>query len=631
MAKTAAANPSPSQFGAFLRKQRQVLKLRQHEFAQQVGVSQSYISLLEKGKARPPSKGVCDRIAEIIKHDPRQLWLMTRGADIPFPEIQDLVSTLGRAARPKDARDRMFEDEVARLLALAGYRVTTAQEARLEGGDLLARARLGPVEHKLLVVCLRRAVGKPLSAAELAAFQGQLEDLRARGLVDRILVVSSLPYTEDAADLSRRLKVDLCSFFELNDGLFNFKTYLQDLVTQWENRSAREGPLELHLRCAWGQGPALGLLDVWLEGRLAPGVGAERQLLLLAPAGAGKSLLLARWAYELAQRGRGGSDPLRTQGEGGQRVPVLFPLSEVLPGRDLRASLVEFLQRRYGLALHSVGAFDELNRAGRLLLLLDGLEAWGQAGRKGLRERMQQISDLAQGEARLLVAAATGIFTAAGQDAEFAVHGLGAPASPSAELSSRLVTQLVADLEDRPVFEVLHLLPLAEGTVRRALEARLGAAGAEVHRKLAGLEGYIEILAHPGWLSEALRLEERLGARGLEMDLEGRVAVLAQRGLDRGEAQSRMGPQERRHFLEALAARLDELDLPGLNYAEFFELLREVLGKRADTRMDLDAFDQDLRTSMLLARLDDGRFGFAHELFQRHFARKPSRGRRVRK
>ncbi len=62
-------------FGEFVRAQRRLAQVSQRNLAQMAGVSDSYLSQLERGNYRP-SPQVVKSIAEAFNLEPRQLYMM---------------------------------------------------------------------------------------------------------------------------------------------------------------------------------------------------------------------------------------------------------------------------------------------------------------------------------------------------------------------------------------------------------------------------------------------------------------------------------------------------------------------------------------------------------------------------
>ena len=81
-----------------MRQQRELVGLTVHQVAEQVGVSASYISRLERGQQERPSSDVATRLAQVLRVPPKQFRKVAgifeeddRRAAVNIPTFQQAV------------------------------------------------------------------------------------------------------------------------------------------------------------------------------------------------------------------------------------------------------------------------------------------------------------------------------------------------------------------------------------------------------------------------------------------------------------------------------------------------------------------------------------------------------------
>lgn len=111
-------------FGEFVRAQRRLAQVSQRNLAKMSGVSDSYLSQLERGNYRP-SPQVVKALAKAFGLEPRQLFLM-----LGFMDDDDASSLSVENAIQLD--ERLTSDQKESLIRV--YRTFTASETS-GGGD----------------------------------------------------------------------------------------------------------------------------------------------------------------------------------------------------------------------------------------------------------------------------------------------------------------------------------------------------------------------------------------------------------------------------------------------------------------------------------------------------------------
>lgn len=133
--------------GELIRRQRRQLDLTQQELASRIGTSVPYIGHLETGKRRPSDK-VVTKLAETLRMDPRELYLLAN------PATKDLVSA---PAAPDSAStwELFLKDQRLRQT----YNITAEEIETLSQVAMLGEVR-SSLDYLYILNTIRQALGK---------------------------------------------------------------------------------------------------------------------------------------------------------------------------------------------------------------------------------------------------------------------------------------------------------------------------------------------------------------------------------------------------------------------------------------------------------------------------------------
>jgi transcriptional regulator with XRE-family HTH domain len=102
---------SPSSLGEFIRRQRELSKMSMREFARLAGISNPYLSQIERG-LRAPSEQVVNAIAETLKVSADNLY-EEAGVRVDEPEPSKVVEAIREdprlTARQRQALTQVYE------------------------------------------------------------------------------------------------------------------------------------------------------------------------------------------------------------------------------------------------------------------------------------------------------------------------------------------------------------------------------------------------------------------------------------------------------------------------------------------------------------------------------------------
>lgn len=254
-----------------------------------------------------------------------------------------------------------FERTVAGLLTLSGFSVKPEAIVGHKKVDLVASRRDLGRELNYAVEC--KLYSNRLSLDDLRKIESDYSPLYERGLIDVLLVVTSEPPTAAAAtriSLSRFLRHQTIS--ELRFSLIDFRRYLTDIRSSYVAEGLAHYYVPLYATVSSSGADAEELTPVvenWLRASEAP------PLALLGSYGSGKSTFLLHLANVCAKRFEAG--------ESG-RIPILIPLAEINSEQTVEGLLGRHFTHLHPTPGYSYGLFQELNRLGSFVLLLDGFD-----------------------------------------------------------------------------------------------------------------------------------------------------------------------------------------------------------------------------------------------------------------
>jgi len=395
---------------------------------------------------------------------------------------------------------------------------------------------------------------------------------------------------------------------ELYGQLFDFKHYAQWLKAECEQRGIVRFYVptacletELDETGQYRKYPyrSLGeeIVDQW---RLDEG---RNHLAILGEFGSGKTWFCYHYAYQQLQRYL--NDPASEE-----RFPILIPLREYANAGNMREMVTDLLANQY--KMHWTGGYnmlEELNRQGRLLLLLDGFDEMGRlakpamGGGSAALSNFQELATLVVPKSKVILTSRTEYF----RDIEEIQQILGRGESSNGDLLD----------PNKFRFEVYTVRSFDDEIVREALVKRFGANFQEEywHRILKD-DDLHDLAGRPvTWEMFADVLPELLTRKTVSLALLYRLWI--NRLLDQqvGQKRTRMQKWEKLLLLSELAWRMvgDATNLKLLiHYRDISELLTPQLTDILQNSLNQYQMDEELRTQSFLTRTPDGFYQFAH-------------------
>jgi MinD-like ATPase involved in chromosome partitioning or flagellar assembly len=282
----------------------------------------------------------------------------------------------------KDSHEqgKSFEERVAHLLLLLGYRVEREQLIDSNRIDLVARKRADFGREELyLVECVDHQSVIPKETVQI--FKTWLDGQIASEMQSRGMVVAAHDFSPEARSFAQEQGIQALTYDELERSLFDTSSYLALIRQRYEASALAGNYVDQYLRLEKqpDEKPVLMLPHAleWVSGA------GSRLWLVLGEDGTGKSTLVDRLVYELARICENNPD---------SPIPLKINLDQFLNALSLESLIREHLETELRTVLNPAIVLHLLD-AGRVVLLLDGFDEMGvaQAGRS-VEEQFRQLA-----------------------------------------------------------------------------------------------------------------------------------------------------------------------------------------------------------------------------------------------
>ncbi len=339
-----------------------------------------------------------------------------------------------------------------------------------------------------------------------------------------------------------------------------------------------------------------GYVDRWLDD---PSVS---QLSLLGEFGSGKTWFALKYAWTCLQRYR--SDA--ASGLRRRRFPLYVPLREYPRSGSIEALITDVLCRTYRVRLAGYSAFEQLNRMGRLLLILDGFDE--MAGRIDTEQVLKHFWELA----RLLVPGSKVLLTSRTEHFPDAVRG-------RELLGGRVRTfKTPAEPTASPSFEVLEIQQLSPQQVRSVLDS---SAPAEARERILSSDALASLARRPLMIDLILDALPSLDVeRPISLARVYFYAVRRKMERDTGAGRTFTSPADKLYFMCEVSCDMLRTNKLSLHHREIPGLLRALFGQRVAGSAMLDQWQHDMLGQSLLIRSANGEYRPAHRSILEFFA-----------
>jgi hypothetical protein len=509
----------------------------------------------------------------------------------PLP--RDVVQALQTTC---DQRSPLAElaDEVRLWLRAIRYDVQELHQHDERTIDMRATIDLGPIKQRVLVRC----IGGPVKPSDCDALDAALDRRTPQGWLISDRRVSELTRRGDSNDDW----ISVCTLAEfLQQHVWG--PYFDALMAMVERE--RIPRLYGDMRCTHTASPPTpGALprpepiasldcyvDEWLPARDSPA------LALLGASGTGKTWFCRHYAHRQLHRYL--KDPAH------ERLPLLITLRDFTRATSVQQLINDALLEHYHLPFigSAVAIFEEINRRGKLLLLLDGLDDMGrQTDYQAMGENFWTLASLIHPNSKLILTSSAERFSCPRQDEIRPATSSNRPIAP-------------------PDFTLLHLEPCSDEQIHQLLTRRLGPEdGAVMADHILSKPTLAEMARKPVLLDLLLAALEEV--RSAALTSPAHVYLYATNRLLLRSIETHhtfTTTADKLFFLGELAWEMVRTGTLRLHYTDIPRRIQAFFADRITNQHELDTWDKDLRFQTLLQRNAAGYYAFTHKSLAEYF------------
>jgi hypothetical protein len=489
-------------------------------------------------------------------------------------------------------KGRQFELEVCKVIRDLGGKAN--HNIKVDGSqcDIAAEfeQNLGPVTY--YIEC--KAEAEPVGVNDVIHFQNTFATASALRRFDKPLMVSRSGFTADAKTKAQALGVMCSTLEELRDRRADFHPYLKAVVDEYEESAFYKTKHYLALTASASppsdtSTPAGSrLLEEHLEDFRANIVKGPL-LLIMGDFGCGKTTTLRRFFWKEARSCLAGNKTCR--------IPIFVNLRDFHLTMDLNKTLVGMLLDEYGLKMEGLRVFRELNREGKLIILLDGFdEMVAKIGPEYLLPAFQQFEKVVHDQSKVVITVRSHFLRSA------------------TELNKIADTSALQQYAREHGYALLHINRLVPDQIEEYIR-RIAPAGIEFLQSHPRLN---QLATRPILLDMIVETLPKLLALGRTPFASDLYYMYTDQWLDRDDWRCKMDHKSRRFFSQQLAYFFLKTKNLSIHYSLLPPIIQKQFPEVKQYRV-LEYFDVDVRTSTFLTRDPTGKYSFSHKSFYEYF------------
>jgi WD40 repeat protein len=524
-----------------------------------------------------------------------------------FWDVDELISHLNKYPSVRDAFFPPEElpvtplqnlaDEVLTWLRAIRYKVSEPQQHADNMIDLLATLDEGTIKQRVLVRC----VGGEIKQAHVDDLDGTLDRETPQGWLISDKRVSS-------SARKRASEKGGCKVFNLSEFLQQmiWGKYF-DALTELVEKD-RIPRLYVDLRCyklepgkeehQAGHDPRGSLdayMDEWLTER------GKMHISLLGEFGAGKTWFCRHYAHRQLERFL--KDPAK------ERLPLLITLRMFAKAMTAQQLINDALLEQYKLPFvgSAYEVFQEMNRRGKILLILDGFDEMArQVDYQTVVDNFWELAKLVEEGSKVILTSRTEYFRWA-EESEKILGG--------EEFGRRTIVL------EPPKFEVLYVEPFNDEEIRDVIMRRLGEEnGKVVADKVLNTSNLAEMARKPILVELLLAALDEVSADVLENQAQVYLYATDKLLLRNITAKKTFtSTADKLYFLCELAWEMIRSGELRIHYTSIPDRIKTYFGDQIKDQHELDTWDFDLRAQTLLHRDAAGYYEFAHKSLAEYF------------
>jgi len=532
-----------------------------------------------------------DGIPIVIGHDSKVVE-HDRAEPLPLEILQALQGM-------QQARDPLTElaDEVRTWLEAVRYEVSEPCQRDDRTVEMLATLDVGAVKQRVLVRC----IGGEIAPADIDALDEVLDRKTPQGWL-----ISDRRVSERARE--RAAEDDAFQVFSLANFLRQkvWGPYFDALNSLVEK--ARIPDLYVDLGCykqeMGKEGHELGReqhpsLDAYIDGWLKER--GKMHISLLGEFGSGKTWFCRHYAYRQLE--------CYLEDPANERLPLLITLRAFAKAMTAQQLINDALLEQYRLPLvgSAFEVFQEMNRRGKLLLILDGFDEMArQVDYQTVVDNFWELAKLVDEGSKVILTSRTEYFRWA-KESEKILGG--------EEFGRRTIAL------SPPRFEVLHLEPFGADQIREVITRRLGTEdGPAVAERILETPNLAEMARKPVLVELLLAALGEVSADVLENPAQVYLYAtnrLLLRNIDTQRTFTTTA--DKVYFLCELAWEMIGNAELRIHYTDIPDRIKTYFGDQVKDQHELDTWDYDLRNQTLLHRDAAGYYEFAHKSLAEYF------------
>ncbi|MBN8580813.1 MAG: NACHT domain-containing protein [Anaerolineae bacterium] len=336
-------------------------------------------------------------------------------------------------------------------------------------------------------------------------------------------------------------------------------------------------------------------IDLWLKER------GKVHISLLGEFGTGKTWFCRHYAYRQLKRYL--EDPAN------ERLPLLITLRSFAKAMTSQQLINDALLEQYKLPFvgSAYEVFQEMNRRGKLLLILDGFDEMArQVDYQTVVDNFWELANLVEEGSKAILTSRTEYFRWAEESKKIF----------SGEEYGRGTIVLTP-----PKFEVLHLEPFSPEQIRQVIIGRIGKNnGTAIADKILKAQNLAEMAQKPILIELLLAALDEVEGDALENPTQVYLYAtnkLLLRNID--TQRTFTATSDKVFFLCELAWEMIRSGELRVHYASIPDRIKTYFGERIKDQHELDTWDFDLRSQTLLHRNAAGYYEFAHKSLAEYF------------
>jgi hypothetical protein len=412
--------------------------------------------------------------------------------------------------------------------------------------------------------------------------------------IDKAVLVSAHGFTADAKAKSAAVGVVCFTLEELRDRRADFEPYLSQVIAQYEESLFFKTKHYLALTASPSppsdiqSSASTRPLDDYLDDFFTDSMKGPL-LLVLGDFGCGKTTTLQRFFWRQAKP--------YLAGDSKRRIPIFINLRDFHMTMDLNKTLVGMLIDEYGMKMQGLRVFRELNREGKLILLLDAFdEMVAKVGPEYLVPAFQQFEKVVHPHSKVVITVRTQFLRSA------------------TEISRLADTSALQQYAREQGYPLVYIHPLDPDRIEEYIN-KINPKGLELMQRASKLN---QLATRPILLDMIVQTLPKLLALGRTPSESDLYHTYTEQWLERDDWRCRMDHRSRRFFSQHLAYFFFKTNTFSIHYTLLPPIIQKHFPEIKQYR-ELEHFEVDVRTSTFLTRDPTGKYSFSHKSFYEYF------------